>query len=422
VKYLRSIIECFEELHLDKEQVRIDGFRTDGTSNYLINLNYSGITWAVALRIPAKGVSVEEFLREKRRALEVAQYLARYFSAGIQTSAEHRFVFDGVSYLVDPESAKEFLRKQSTNRGLVQRNLVQPIVFGPAEKRIAGKSYPADVPDSERAYFENYDSPFYLSKGAPAWETGEDFPHLVPELFACLGFLHRQTGCTKPITARVLVPMVEKVCQIVSEEANRWEPTEDSSAWRAFGKLRKKWRVEPGSSRDTILKQEVFIRTGEGNRFFMNALESLAKPHVLSPGMCFSHGDMHCGNFVCVRYAFEIPNHVVGVPIDRTFVNEIFDRRDGVTRIFAKFSRADNLVTYSLEEEPEAVGLTKRDRFDIHLIDIDRSAGITPKERVPHIRDLSKLVYSARNILDLAGVETHQPELVERYYSVWAES
>src|SRR6185503_11257266 len=163
--------EGIREIGMTRQGLRAESFRTDGTSNYVVNLNYRGQTWAAALRLPAKGATTDQFLKEKLRALEASHYLVECLRGGKDIGFNCTLKFEGTSCLVDPTSVQEYLFTQTKQEPLL---LVDRITN--QTKRIQGISYPDCLDEDTRDYIPNYSGPFYLSRGAPATETLENYP------------------------------------------------------------------------------------------------------------------------------------------------------------------------------------------------------------------------------------------------------
>src|SRR5205809_5323157 len=131
--------------------LKLEGLRTDGTSNYLANLNYHGQTWAAALRMPARGASIDEFVQEKQQALESVSYLLKALAGGVELGFDCSLQFGGISTFVEPNSTQVFLHDQHLRKPLL---LVDH--YGGREKRIEGLKYPECVPEEQREYISSY--------------------------------------------------------------------------------------------------------------------------------------------------------------------------------------------------------------------------------------------------------------------------
>src|SRR6266851_5499148 len=110
---LLTFDEGIAKIDLSKSGLRVEGFRTDGTSNYLANLNYQGQTWAAVVRLPAMGADVHEFVQEKRQALVAVDYLVDVLRKGIDVGFDCVLKFGGVSCLLENSSTQHFLRYQA---------------------------------------------------------------------------------------------------------------------------------------------------------------------------------------------------------------------------------------------------------------------------------------------------------------------
>ncbi len=137
-----DFFDFLDQIGLDKNQTRIEKYRLDGTSNYLISLNYSGVTWAVAIRLPAMGTEYVKFEKEKIRAVDTAEFLAEHFGKGIVLSDSVTFLFEGNSTLASFDSVKEFFSFQNTLSPLIE---IDDITDSKIQKTVVSQSFPDGI-------------------------------------------------------------------------------------------------------------------------------------------------------------------------------------------------------------------------------------------------------------------------------------
>lgn len=197
-----NFFDFLVQIGFDKSQTRIEKYRLDGTSNYLISLNYSGITWAVAIRLPAMGSEYAKFEKEKIRAVDTAEFLVKHLGEGVTLSEDATFLFEGNSTLASFESVIEFFSFQNSLLPLIE---VDGITGGKIEdKPVVSQSFPGGIDNVKnineekkkqiQKYLLEYTGDFFVSKGAPASETLDDYWDKVFDVTNALSVLHNNSG------------------------------------------------------------------------------------------------------------------------------------------------------------------------------------------------------------------------------------
>lgn len=405
--------QAIGKVGLSSVGLKVEGFRTDGTSNYLANLNYRGQTWAAALRLPAIGASVEEFLTEKKRALTAVDYLIKVLATEIDVGFHCALKFGGVSCFAEASSVQSFLQTQGreTPLTLIDR------VYG-RERKIEGFRYPEALPDDTRRYVSDYAGPFYLSRGAPAWETLEEYPELEEPVAHALSALHLATGKGTPVLYESALNILRDVEAEMLEGCKHWSPSEGSKEQLALAKSLKKWKAEDDNDRSLVVRRERFLRTSAGKAVYESAFARATTRHPLpsSPLVAFCHGDCHGGNFILVRYQFAISR--ASVLLDRVFLNEIFERNAELVEVYVTIDDKAGTITHDLRpsKDHSTLRATRKLHHEVHLIDLDNGHGTTDDTKVLHLYDAVSYAISLANLTRLFASPLDSGEVLSHYY------
>jgi hypothetical protein len=409
---LFSFGEGVTKIGMKLQGLKCEEFRTDGTFNYVANLNYQGQTWAAALRLPAKGARLEEFLIEKYRALHVVEYLMSVLKDGIGIGFDSSLKFEGVSCLVEGSSAHKYLRSQGSEKPLELIDLINN-----RKKIIEGIDYPSALADDAKQYVPNYAGPFYLSRGAPARETLEDYPELEEPVAYSLAALHLITGQGTPVPFETARQILDEVAPVVHEGALRYIPIEGSKEERALKKSMNNWKADD-PERIALVRQERFMRTSTGQELFRSTLHHSLQRHALpdQPLKSFSHGDCHGGNFIIVRYQYILNQG--GVLLDREFLNKIFESDQTLSEVAVTIDRQGSYITHARcsSANPSALIARRKFRHDIHLIDLDSGRGTTDDTKVLHLYDTLFYALSLANLTQLFASPVNSREILRHYY------
>lgn len=415
---LLNFEQAVTHIGLDARNLRLEGFRTDGTSNYLANLNYRGQTWAAALRMPARGAHIEEFVAEKTNALQAVSYLLQQIGDGIPVGLDCALKFAGVSTLVDSASTQDYLRQQHSAFAL---RLVDKI--GGREKRVQGLEYPELLGEDAKEYVATYGGPFYISRGAPAWETLEDYPDLECHAAHALAALHLRTGSGSSVPRSSAVDALEKVQEKLLQEADKWVPSEGSKEANALAKALTKWRGSGDAQRSRMIKRERYIRTAAGRKTYTDLFKTCLSAYIGNEWLrSFSHGDSHGGNYIIVRYQYVLSAE--DMLIDRVFLNEIFEADPSLLQVYVAIDEANGQMTFS-RASPESgcphLIATRSLHHEIHPIDLDAGQGISDETKVLHLFDALLFSISLQNLTTLFASAVSAKDILMHYYDGLAE-
>jgi hypothetical protein len=439
-----NFFDFLSRIGFDKSQTRIEKYRLDGTSNYLISLNHSGITWAVAIRLPAMGTEYSKFEKEKIRAVDTAEFLVEHFGKGIALSNNVTFRFEGNSSLVPYDSIMEFFAFQNTLLPLVEEaNVVLKI----KPKTVDSLSYPGgidhvkNIPDDKKKqikkYLSEYRGNFFVSKGAPASETLDDYWEMVFDVTHALSVLHANSGLNSLIPLDNVLTLAKEFDDELTKISSVTNFSEGTSVYESFQKHQEKRNKTNDSNITELIKKELLLRTKTGKELLSRLVLEFEK--TLKEGKshysCFTHNDPHCENFVIVKYLYEIKqnNHQY---IDREFVNSILDKvgdaisivkylyeiKQNNDREFSiVYNKDDNSLLYRKFEAAD-IGASNVNiiypgtRYDIHLIDIDDATGITQDEHKMYIYDLLIYALSVQNLSSIKGGKMQANDIIRAYY------
>jgi hypothetical protein len=412
-----SFLKAVELIDLDFLGLRLDGFRTDGTSNYLGNLNCQGQTWAAALRMPARGANLNDFLQEKEGALAAVAYLLRSLEGGLDVGSNCVLKFGGVSTLVENQSTQAFLREQHQKAPL---KLVDEI--GHRERLVQGLGYPDSLPEDARQYVASYDGPFYLSRGAPAWETLEEYPDLEEPVAHALAGLHLRTGSGKPIAKDHALRALNQIRTAMAEQADAWSPSAGTKEANALAKSMKKWSGAGDVQRERIIKRERFLRTAAGRDAYRSLFDSYARSAEEPSSLrSFSHGDSHGGNYIIVRYQYAFDQD--DLMIDRVFLNEVFEQNHHVDSVGVEVDGAHSrVVVHKLDSVVGRSSQIARRKLhhEIHPIDLDSGTGTTEATKVLHLYDALLFSISLEHLTALFADAVDAREVLSHYYDGFA--
>jgi hypothetical protein len=398
------------ELGLSASGLKLENFRTDGTSNYVGNLNFQGQTWSAVLRMPAKGATVEEFLSDKVQALAVSDYLGRILRQSIEVGFDCVLAFDGQSCLSQNDSTQAFLRQQAQDPALRLTDAVNN-----RQKLLQGMVYPDGLEDQAvKEYIATYDGPFYVSRGAPASETLEDFPHLAEPAAHAVAALHRATGQGQPIELAASQAVLSQLEPLMALQARQWQPSADSKEGRGLAKSLSAWNPQNDTERAELITAERFLRSQTGRDFYRQTVESLLQPDLLPahPLMAFGHGDLHGGNLIFVEYEYRL--NQPEILLDRVFVNQLFVMQPALSEVGIAMP---DRQTIHISQEPEPTIRAKRDHYyEIHLIDLDSGHGTTNEDKALHLFDALFFAMSAAHLTTLFAEEITASSILEWYY------
>lgn len=427
-----SFFNFLKQIKFDVNQTRIEKFRLDGTSNYLISLNYSGITWAVAIRLPAIGIEYSKFEEEKLRAVGVAKFLAEYFGEGIPLSANVSFLFDGNSSLMSYDAVMEYFSFQNSLQPLLER---ENITAEKKEKKIESLSYPEGIDNDKKLgvekreqvkqYLSDYRGSFFVSKGAPASETLDDYWDMIFDVSHALAILHTKSGLHSVVPMDVAIELAVKFDDELTDLSLKTTLLEGSSAYESFQKHQKKRNPGNDLRVSKLIQKEIVLRTKPGKELLSRIVAQFEDKLRADKSFysSFTHNDPHCENFVIVKYLYDIrqSNHQY---MDREFLNDIIERRhvssnEGMISIV--YNEQENSLSYRNFQASDMGAdninvVSPRERYDIHLIDIDEASGITEKDRRLHIYDLLIYAQSVQNISSIKGHCIPLIDIITAYY------
>lgn len=402
---------------LDIGGLRVEGFRTDGTSNYLGNLNCQGQTWAAALRMPARGAHLEEFLKEKERALAAVSYLMKSLDGGLDAGNNCVMKFSGVSTLVENQSTQTFLREQHQRAPLL---LIDEI--GQRERLVQGLKFPDSLPDDARDYVASYHGPFYLSRGAPAWETLEEYPDLEGPVAHALAGLHLRTGSGKPVAKDLALRALAETREGMTERADAWDPIAGTKEANALAKSIKKWSAGGDVERERTIKRERFLRTSSGRDAYRGLFNSNAKIFEQPSSLrSFSHGDSHGGNYIIVRYQYTFGDN--DLMIDRVFLNELFAHNRDIESVSVEIDDANSRIRLFQRNGTFGRGgriARRKLHHEIHPIDLDSGTGTTESTKVLHLYDALLFSISLEHLTSLFAETVDAREVLSHYYDGFA--
>ena len=400
---------------LSANGLSLEGFRTDGTSNYLANLNFRGQTWAAALRMPAAGALIEEFVADKLKALLVVDYLIPILSAGIDVGSDCQLRFCGLSCLLDGLSTQEQLREITFCPTV---RLVDMI--GDRVRELTHFDYPHALPDDTRAYVESYQGPFYLSRGAPAWETLEEYIDLEESVSHALATLHRMTGIGRPAPFSDAQQLLNTIESSFRAAAEAWTPIPNSKEERALNKARLRWETANDERRERLIKSERFLRSSAGRTCLNTELvKALNANHRLQNSLrSFIHGDCHAGNFILVRYRYQLDRPEVIV--DRVFLNEIFEASPNINEIAVSIDDDTHEIAYTqpVVHAKESARARRHTHHEIHLVDLDSGHGITEDTKQNYLFDIISYCISVSNISELHSEPIPSDTVLTHYYDI----
>jgi len=429
-----NFFNFMREIGFDESQTRIETYRLDGTNNYLIGLNSSGITWAVSLRIPAMGVEYSKFEDEKKRAVNTARFMAKKLSERIKISDNVSFLFDGISRLIPRASVLAFFEYQNTLPPLVE---IENITVMKTRKTIRGKYYPDSIDElfnldqnkkeKIKKYFLQYDGMFFASKGAPASETLYNHFDLAFDAANSLSMLHLKTGLKELISIETVISMAHEYDNILNKFAYS-DFTFVSTAQEVFEKYESKWNNNKDQVITHLIRKEIILRTKLGKNILTELLSTL-KYHVQGDNnhLCFTHNDPHSENFIVVEYmyTYEQKNHN---HVDREFLNSIYkNTSDNISKLSIEYIEDKNTLLYRNYEDSDIgkpyVNIAKRSfMYDLHLIDIDDATGIEVGTMKSYLNDLLVYSVSISNLGLIKGNPIKMEDIISSYYNFFVEN
>jgi hypothetical protein len=350
-----------EEIGFDKNQTRIEKYRLDGTSNYLISLNHSGVTWAVAIRVPAMGTEYTKFEKEKIRAVDTAKFLVEHFGKGIALSDNVRFCFEGNSELLPYNSIMDFFTFQNTLLPLIE---IDGITGKNEQKNVISQTYPNGIDNVKnitdekkeqiKKYLSEYRGEFFVSKGAPASETLDDYWDLVLEVNQSLSVLHSNTGLKSLIPIDCVLKLANEFDNELTKIVSVTNFSEGTAVYESFQKHQKKRNPANEDKIAELIKKEMLLRTKTGKELLSKLISEFEKTLTEDKAnySCFTHNDPHCENFVIVKYLYNIKQNKHQY-IDREFANNILINANPDTMISIVYNESNNSLLYRKFEEAD---------------------------------------------------------------------
>ncbi len=340
-------------------------------------------------------------------------YLVDVLRRGIDVGFDCVLKFAGVSCLLENSSTQHFLRYQADAPPISLMDTIHN-----REKRIQGFDYPKALPDDTRDYIGQYAGPFYLSRGAPAWETLEEYPELEGPVAHALASLHLATGSVVPVPYdRALLVLYEIEADLL-RGLEGWSPQGGSKEQLALTKALKKWKATDDAERLGIVRRERFLRTSRGKDAYRTAFERAVGRQELPehPMRSFSHGDCHGGNFILVRYQYVL-NHPE-VMVDRIFLNEIFANDESLFEVAVTIDEKTAQIIHSVpsDKNRSAIIARRHTHHEIHPVDLDNGTGTTEETKVLHLYDALSYSLSMSNITKLWGAHIDAAQVLSHYY------
>ena len=408
MKY-QDLLTSLPRFGFDSAGLRVEAFRTDGTFNYLANLNHYGQTWAAALRMPAIGADPASFLSDKMSMIETTEFLHHLLNRGVKLDDSTTLHFTGQSVLVSSDSVQRFLQHQLALPALQMTDRILN-----REQTLKGQAV-NDLPDDIAHHITSYQGPFLFSVGAPAWETLEEFPHLVDKVACALATLHALSGRGHRISDPVALDVLRTVESALHKDASSWQPAPNSSEGRGLAKSLRRWNVNDDHKRRTLVTRERFLRSDAGRTVCRQAFNT-ALPDSSSTASslhCFSHGDAHGGNFVTVQYEYILDQ--TDVVVDRVFLNDIFQQRPDIHKV-AVTILDDTIALDSVDAVSDPTCIAVRNpHFEVHPIDLDTATVSSPGRDTLHLYDAIVFSLSTSNILRLHGNEALATDTLSCY-------
>jgi len=414
----KDFFDFLREIGFDKSQTRIEKYRLDGTSNYLVSLNNSGITWAVSLRIPAMGREYSQFESEKRLAVRTADFMSEHLSKRIKLADNVYFLFDGRSSLVSCDSVLNFFKYQNSLSPLIE---IDEITGQNIQKIVKGESYPIGIDkvkninegkkESIKKYFSDYNGSFFASKGAPASETLDNYFDLAYEAAKSLAVLHAKTGLKELVPIEKVLSKTKIYDNMLNDKSENFNFNPGSPSYESFDKYQRKWNGEGIPEISRLVGKEIVLRTRPGKNLLAELFTQFEDEIKNNRNYyCFTHNDPHSENFIIVEYLYNLErkNHQY---MDREFLNDIFrsiSEKDNDKRISIEYIKEENTLLYRKYNDSLS--------YDIHLIDIDDATGIEPETQRLYLNDLLIFAASAANLGMIKGKKIIIEDIVSAYY------
>lgn len=407
-KKLISFSDGIAKIRLNLEGLRVEAIRTDGTFNYLINLNFSGQTWAAVLRIPSIGANYNEFIEDKLKALRVVDYLKNHIKDGIKIAENIYLKFDGISQLVDGKSTQNFLVKQSNQTPLKILNEIDN-----KEDLITSYLYPDNLPKDVKEYVSNYQGLFYLSRGAPAWETLEEYTFLFDNVAKSIAKLQKLTGDGTFAPISIAQKILSSIQKNFLYNADEWIPIKNTKEFNAFNKKLAKWSISNDQSNFKYIKRESYLRTSLGKILYNKLFEKELMKNVSLDNhyKCFCHGDCHGGNFIIVKYEYTtLPTNTI---LNREYINDIFTKHKNLESLGINIDGGINIS----KSRKSSIIANKYKHYEIHPIDLDQGFGLDRDRKQSHLFDLIFYAISINNLSNIFNLSIKSNDVLEAYYS-----
>lgn len=338
------------------------------------------------------------FAQDKQGSMPLLDRLATGLEQGIAVTERCTLRFAGNSRFVDAISIKMFLADQAGQQFTIEDTLAG------TTKTITGIKY-ADEPHATDktaqevlSHAMSYDGPFFLSRGAPASETLEDFPELATEVARALAGLHEAFPQGLVPSSDVAHAALRRAQADLRDAAAVWAPIPMSKEANALGAMLQKpeWAAKPEAA-----AREGLLRSAEGRRVVVDNTHDVDA--AVTNG--FVHGDAHGRNFIIVW--FEYHASPSSGQMDRLLLNEVFRRESRSEVLF--YSQSDRAATISASSVPDSSAVTRKSHVEVHPIDFD-DASFT--QQVPQLIDAITIALSAEAIAEAFGTESLRAEQV----------
>lgn len=389
--------EALSDFGFQDNDLMVEGVSA-GTSNYVLAINNAGQPWSAALRLPAPGADLGEFIRDKSTSLPILDALADLLSVPLEVNDHCSVHFEGTSRWVENRTTRDFLTRQAdrSHHILDTRNGTERSKR--AVNVLSDRKKGEPIGDLDHEHIQSFASPFFMSKGAPASETVEDFPDRAPEVAMALALLHARSE--PALRAEASSDAIARIRKEADIAADRWTPAPNSKEDAGLTRmLNGPWGSDP-----TIAKREAWLRSSGGRQQVRSLTREIvsARPNEGT----FVHGDAHGGNFVIVDYEYDAD---VSLPLDREFINSAFRADAGVSELF--LVKAENSAVLISASKPAgtAVCLKRRKHFEVHPIDFDDA---TFGSGDPTFLDAATLALSSENISKLCGGQVWTTQVI----------
>lgn len=210
------------------------------------------------------------------------------------------------------------------------------------------------------SFIERTGNPIMIAKGAPSWLTLEyadedEFETWADEMIRGLAVLHGLVGHGRTLGSEDTLALFAKIDSSFGAAASTDDLVRELDA-NILQKYRQKWKLT--SDANEQFKSELYLRLVGGRKYLKRLVGLASKPYGSEIRKVFVHGDPHGGNFIVVKSAKQ---------------------------------------------------------RDIHMIDMDDSAGLSPRELKPYLYDILEFLLSAKNLSSMRGNQCDLKALTENY-------